>query len=301
MNLAVNVAGVTFQNPLIAASGTFGYGREMAHYQDLSRLGGISSKAVTGEPRLGNPTPRIAETPSGCLNAVGLQNPGVAAFVSEELPYMQTLGTRIVVNVSGASEEEYLKVLDTLCGQKFDMVELNISCPNVKQGAMAFGTSPQSAYEITKLCKAHCEVPLMVKLTPNVSNIAQIACAVEDAGADAVSLINTLTGMAVDARARRPILANVTGGLSGPAVKPVALRMVYEVAKAVKIPVVGMGGIVSGMDVAEFMLCGARAVMIGTANLMTPTAMTDILADFCAFLEQEGVQDVNELVGSLKI
>ena len=273
----------------------------MADYMDLCELGGISSKAVTGTERLGNPTPRIAETASGCLNAVGLQNPGVDAFLKTELPFMKTLDTRIIVNVSGSSEEEYLTVISKLQGSGIDMVELNISCPNVKQGAMAFGTSAQSAHDITKKCKQVCDVPLMVKLTPNVTDVASIAQAVEQAGADAVSLINTLTGMAVDARTRRPVLANTTGGLSGPAIKPVALRMVYQVARAVAIPVVGMGGITSGEDVAEFLLCGASAVMVGTANLTTPTAMHGILTQLSSFMQEQCIEDINELVGALQV
>ncbi len=301
MNLGISLCGIEFKTPLIAASGTFGYGREMRDYMDLSELGGISSKAVTGTMRLGNPTPRIAQTASGCLNAVGLQNPGVDAFIQTELPFMKTLGTRIIANVSGSSEEEYLEVITKLRGQGIDMVELNISCPNVKQGAMSFGTSVQMAHDITKKCKQVCDVPLMVKLTPNVTDIAAIALAVQDAGADAVSLINTLTGMAVNAKTRRPILANITGGLSGPAIKPIALRMVYQVAKAVKIPVVGLGGITSGEDVAEFLLCGASAVMVGTANLSTPVAMREILAQLRAFMQAQGIEDINELVGSLQV
>jgi dihydroorotate dehydrogenase (NAD+) catalytic subunit len=301
LNLCVNFCGIEFKTPLIAASGTFGYGREMQEYMDLCELGGISSKAVTGAPRLGNPSPRIAETASGCLNAVGLQNPGIDAFLATELPFMQTLGTRILVNVSGSTEEEYLTVIEKLRGKGIDMVELNISCPNVKMGAMSFGTSEESAFEITKKCKSVCDVPLMVKLTPNVCDIASIAVVAQEAGADAISLINTITGMAVDAITRRPILANVTGGLSGPAIKPVALRMVYQVAKAVHIPVVGLGGIMTGTDVAEFMLCGARAVMIGTANLITPTAMARIKAELLAFMAEQRIDDVNELVGSLRV
>ena len=301
MNLGISLCGIEFKTPLIAASGTFGYGREMRDYMDLSELGGISSKAVTGTMRLGNPSPRIAETASGCLNAVGLQNPGIDAFIQTELPFMKTLGTRIIVNVSGSSEEEYLEVITKLRGQGIDMVELNISCPNVKHGAMAFGTSVQMAHDITKKCKQVCDVPLMVKLTPNVTDIAAIALAVQDAGADAVSLINTLTGMAVNAKTRRPILANITGGLSGPAIKPIALRMVYQVAKAVKIPVVGLGGITSGEDVAEFMLCGASAVMVGTANLSSPVAMREILAQLRTFMQAQGMEDINELVGSLQV
>lgn len=301
MNLAVNVAGVTFQNPLIAASGTFGYGREMAHYQDLSRLGGISSKAVTGEPRLGNPTPRIAETPSGCLNAVGLQNPGVTAFVSEELPYMQTLGTRIVVNVSGASEEEYLKVLDTLCGQKFDMVELNISCPNVKQGGVQFGTSCRSVGEITKAVRRHCKKPLVVKLSPNVADIGEIAAAAEAEGADALSMINTLTGMRIDIHTRRPILRNNTGGLSGPAVLPVAVRMVWQAHQRVRIPIIGMGGISRWEDAVELMLAGASAVQIGTALFSDPYVPLRVAEGLNRYLDEQGVQSAAALTGAARM
>lgn len=301
MNLGVTICDIPFRTPLIAASGTFGYGRDMQDYMDLRELGGISSKAVTASERRGNDTPRIAETASGCLNAVGLQNPGVDAFLETELPFMKTLGTRIIINVSGSSVEEYREVITKLRGCGIDMVELNISCPNVKQGAMAFGTSEKAAYEITHTCKQVCDVPLLVKLTPNVTDIAGIAKAVEDAGADAVSLINTLTGMAVDARSRRPILANITGGLSGPAIKPVALRMVYQVANAVRIPVIGIGGIMCGEDVVEFLLCGAQAVMVGTANLKTPTAMHEILTGLRRYMEEQGIDDINELVGALEV
>ncbi len=301
MNLKVDIAGVTLNNPIIAGSGTFGFGVEMSKFYDLHLLGGLASKAVTLHKRDGNPSPRIAEVTSGILNAVGLQNPGVDGFLAEELPRMKTYGTRIIVNVAGSTEEEYVAVLEKLQGSGIDMVELNISCPNVKQGAMAFGTSPESVASITRLCKKACDVPLMVKLTPNVTDIVAIAQAAEQAGADALSLINTLTGMAVDVKTRRPILANITGGMSGPAIKPIALRMVYQVSQAVSIPIVGMGGITSGTDVVEFLLCGANAVTVGTGNLMTPTACTDICEELRAFMQEQGVKDVNELVGALQI
>ena len=300
-DLSFELCGIPFKNPVIAASGTFGNGLVMALYNDLSLLGGISMKAVTLEPREGNPPVRIAETASGCLNAIGLQNPGIDVFLAQELPRAKRLKTRLIANVSGSKQEDYVEVIRRLQGSGIDMIELNISCPNVKEGGVAFGTNPDVAAEITRACKTVCDVPLMVKLSPNVSDIVAIAKAVEAAGADAISLINTLTAMAVDARSRRPILANITGGLSGPAIKPVALRMVYQVTKAVQVPVVGMGGIMSGLDVAEFLLCGASAVMVGTANLSDPSASLRILAEFQAFLDQEGIEDWKALVGGLKV
>lgn len=299
-NLGVNICGVELKNPVIAASGTYGFGREMARHYDPAILGGISAKALTIEKRLGNPEPRIAETASGMLNAVGLQNPGVDAFLAEELPRMRQFGTAIIANVAGSSIDEYIQVMDRLRGSGIDMVELNISCPNVKHGGMALGTSPEAAAEVTREIKAVCDVPLMVKLSPNVSDICAIALAVQQAGADCVSLINTLTGMVVDLESRKPLLANVTGGMSGPAVKPVALRLVYEVSHVVDIPVVGMGGIMSATDVLEFMLCGAQAVMVGTANLVNPYACKDIIDDLEKYLDNKHF-DINDFVGALEV
>ena len=300
-DLSVSVCGVPFQNPVIAASGCFGFGQEMAEYVDLKALGGISIKGLTPKPRLGNPAPRIAETPSGMLNSVGLQNPGIDAFLEVELPRLAKLNCRILANVAGSSVEDYAYMTEKLANQPVDMVELNISCPNVKEGGVAFGVYPDKVYEVVSAAKAHCTQPLVVKLTPNTADITATALAAEKAGADAISLINTLTGMAVDFRARRPILANVTGGLSGPAVKPVALRMVYQVAQAVNVPVIGMGGIDSGLDALEFMLCGASAVQVGMANLYDPYACVRIAEEMEQILAEEGLSSVQEIIGQLRV
>lgn len=300
-DLSVNICGVPFQNPVIAASGCFGFGQEMAEYVDLNALGGISIKGLTPKPRLGNPAPRIAETPSGMLNSVGLQNPGIDAFLELELPRLAKLNCRILANVAGSSVEDYAYMTEKLANQPVDMVELNISCPNVKEGGVAFGVYPDKVYEVVSAAKAHCTQPLVVKLTPNTADITATALAAEKAGADAISLINTLTGMAVDFRARRPILANVTGGLSGPAVKPVALRMVYQVAQAVNVPVIGMGGIDSGLDALEFMLCGASAVQVGMANLYDPYACVRIAEEMEQILAEEGLSSVQEIIGQLRV
>lgn len=300
-DLSVSVCGVPFQNPVIAASGCFGFGQEMAEYVDLNALGGISIKGLTPKPRLGNPAPRIAETPSGMLNSVGLQNPGIEAFLEVELPRLAKLNCRILANVAGSSVEDYAYMTEKLANQPVDMVELNISCPNVKEGGVAFGVYPDKVYEVVSAAKAHCTQPLVVKLTPNTADITATALAAEKAGADAISLINTLTGMAVDFRARRPILANVTGGLSGPAVKPVALRMVYQVAQAVNVPVIGMGGIDSGLDALEFMLCGASAVQVGMANLYDPYACVRIAEEMEQILAEEGLSSVQEIIGQLRV
>ena len=300
-DLSVSVCGVPFQNPVIAASGCFGFGQEMAEYVDLNALGGISIKGLTPKPRLGNPAPRIAETPSGMHNSVGLQNPGIDAFLEVELPRLAKLNCRILANVAGSSVEDYAYMTEKLANQPVDMVELNISCPNVKEGGVAFGVYPDKVYEVVSAAKAHCTQPLVVKLTPNTADITATALAAEKAGADAISLINTLTGMAVDFRARRPILANVTGGLSGPAVKPVALRMVYQVAQAVNVPVIGMGGIDSGLDALEFMLCGASAVQVGMANLYDPYACVRIAEEMEQILAEEGLSSVQEIIGQLRV
>lgn len=300
-DLSVSVCGVPFQNPVIAASGCFGFGQEMAEYVDLNALGGISIKGLTPKPRLGNPAPRIAETPSGMLNSVGLQNPGIDAFLELELPRLAKLNCRILANVAGSSVEDYAYMTEKLANQPVDMVELNISCPNVKEGGVAFGVYPDKVYEVVSAAKAHCTQPLVVKLTPNTADITATALAAEKAGADAISLINTLTGMAVDFSARRPVLANVTGGLSGPAVKPVALRMVYQVAQAVNVPVIGMGGIDSGLDALEFMLCGASAVQVGMANLYDPYACVRIAEEMEQILAEEGLSSVQEIVGQLRV
>ncbi|MDR3255714.1 MAG: dihydroorotate dehydrogenase [Synergistaceae bacterium] len=298
--LITDLCGVRLKNPLIAASGTFGFGREYDELYDISCWGAISVKGLTLHPRLGNPPSRIAESASGMLNSVGLQNPGVDVFIRDELPWLSARGLVVIANAAGSTEDEYTEVVRRLADSPADIIELNISCPNVKEGGLLFGTSPSCAGAITKAVRRVCRQPLMVKLSPNVSDIAGIARAVEDAGADAVSLINTLTGMLVDTRTRRPVLANVTGGLSGPAIKPVAIRMVRDVSSAVKVPVVGMGGISSGDDVAQFMIAGASAVMIGTANIVDPMAGPRILGEFERFLVEEKIDDLSTLVGSLK-
>jgi len=286
-------------------SGTFGFGQEYGRYYDLAILGGVIVKAMTAEPRLGNPPPRIAETPSGILNAIGLQNPGVDAAIAEELPLLQDLrrrGTVVIGNVSGYSFAEYTLVTDKLSQSGLvDAVELNISCPNVKGGGLAFGTHPDTVYKVVSAVREVCEVPLIVKLSPNVTDIAEIARRAVEAGADILSLINTITGLAIDAKTRRPILSNVTGGLSGPAVKPVALRMVHEVAQAVNTPILGIGGATTGIDAVEFLLAGASAVGVGTANLMDPLAAVKIVQGLEQFLLDQKIASAAELIGGLII
>lgn len=300
-DMSVNMCGVNFANPVIAASGTFGFGREYQKFYDVSLLGGISVKGLTRMKRQGNPPARVAETPSGMLNSVGLQNPGVDAFIEEELPWLRQQGTVVIANMAGACEDDYAYMAHRLSIDGVDMLEMNISCPNVKEGGVAFGTRPESVYNIVKLTKAEAKKPLMVKLSPNVADIAECARAAEEAGADAISLINTLTGMAVDVYTRKPILANIVGGLSGPAVRPVALRMVWQASRAVKIPVVGMGGIMTGEDAAAFMLCGASAVMVGTANIHDPMACVNIIEQLEDYCDRTGVAAVRELTGALKV
>ena len=299
MNTRVNICGVELKNPVIAASGTFGFGREYNEFYDVGMLGGISSKGLTLLPREGNDGVRIAETPSGILNCVGLQNPGVEAFIVRELPFMRESGAVVITNAAGSSLQDYEKICERLSETDVDMIELNISCPNVRCGGMSFGVLPSSVEEVTRAARSHCSKPLIVKLTPNVSDIADNARAAENGGADAVSLINTLTGMAVDVYTRRPVLGNVTGGLSGPCVKPVALRMVRQVYKAVSVPVIGLGGITSARDVLEFMLCGAAAVQVGTANLSDPLACADIVNGLTAEMEKCRIDDINDIVGKL--
>ena len=302
MNMSIDLCGVKLNNPVIAASGCFGFGREMMAQYDLSTLGGIALKALTGEKRLGNPPPRIAETPSGVLNAVGLQNPGVDAFIEKEVPLLKRINTVLFANAAGSTLDEYITVVEKLSHVDIiDFIELNISCPNVKEGGVAFGAKPETIYDVVSKVKPYAKQPLIVKLTPNTLDIAQNAKAAEEAGADGISLINTLLGMAVDADTRRPIIANVTGGLSGPAVKPVALRMVYQAAQAVSIPIIGMGGIMTGRDAVEFLLCGATAVMAGTVNLVDPEGLPNIIAGIKEYMQQQGVEDVSELIGALKV
>ncbi|MGQ5710590.1 dihydroorotate dehydrogenase [Desulforudis sp. DRI-14] len=298
-DLAVEIAGIRMQNPVTTASGTFGYGFEYAKYVDLSRLGALTVKTITFDPRDGNPPPRIAETPSGMLNAVGLENPGVDRFIADVLPGLEELGIPVVVSIAGNTVEEYAALAERLdLAGGISAVEVNISCPNVKAGGIAFGTVPEMAAEVVKAVKAGFSRPVIAKLTPNVTDIRSIALAVAGAGADAISLINTLLGMSIDWRSRKPLLANVFGGLSGPAVKPVALRCVWQVFEAVSLPIIGMGGISSGADALEFILAGARAVAVGTANIVNPTAVTGVLDELEALLVQQGVRNVNELVGA---
>lgn len=298
--LEVNLAGVTLKNPVITASGCCGYGREYDKLYPIERLGGISVKGTTLQERQGNPPCRIAETPSGMLNSVGLQNPGVEAFLQNELPHLKSRDVAVIANVAGSTVEEYCAIAERLDGTGIDLLEVNISCPNVKEGGAAFGTSCTSAAEVVAQMRRHTSKPMMVKLSPNVTDIVSIARAVEDAGADAVSLINTLLGMRIDLKTRRPVLHNNVGGLSGPAVFPVAVRMVWQVAGAVKIPVVGMGGISCWQDAIEMMLAGARAIQIGAALFADPYTPVKVVEGIDAWLGQNGISDVNEIVGAVR-
>ena len=299
-DMRVKLAGVDLKNPITVASGTFGFGREYGEFFDISRLGGISVKGLTPLPRNGNPSPRIAETPLGMLNSVGLQNPGVDAFITKELPWLKTQGLTIIANISGNTPEEYGEMCAKLSAAGVDMIEVNISCPNVKAGGLAYGTKPEMAAEVTEIAKRHATVPIMVKLSPNVTDITEIARAVEGAGADAISLINTLRGMVIDEKTRRPILKMNTGGLSGPAILPVAVRMVWEVANAVKVPILGMGGISTGADAAQMLLAGATAVAVGAATFSDPYAPLRILEELEAICDRQGLKSVTELTGAIQ-
>ncbi len=297
VNLSVNLSGVVLKNPVIPASGTFGFGYEFAEWYDLNELGSISCKGTTREARFGNPTPRIAECERGMLNAVGLQNPGVDAVIAQELPHLrQVYQGPVIGNVSGFSLEEYAQTCEKM-NDHVDILEVNISCPNVHAGGMSFGTEPKSAAEVTKAVKAVTTKPVYMKLTPNVTDITAIARACAEAGADGISLINTLLGMRIDSRRRRPVLANITGGFSGPAIFPVAVRMVWQVYEAVKLPIIGMGGVSTAADVVELMLAGATAVQVGAANLIDPCACKNIIDSLPGELEALGVKDINELIG----
>ncbi len=296
-DLTVTFAGVRFKTPVVVASGTFGFGREYAEFFDLSQLGGICVKGLTVKERLGNPPPRIAETPMGILNSVGLQNPGVDAFIKRELMFLRQYDTNIIANISGNTVEEYCEMAEKLSDARVDMIEVNISCPNVKAGGLAFGTSCESAAHVTREVRKHASVPVMVKLSPNVTDIASIACAVEDAGADAVSLINTLLGMKINIETMKPLLYNNTGGLSGPAVLPVAVRMVWQVASAVKIPVLGMGGISKGEDAVEMLLAGANLISVGTALFADPYAPVKVTQGIKDFLNRKNIASAAELTG----
>lgn len=300
LNSCVTLAGMTMKNPVVVASGTFGFGREYGGFYDLSELGGICVKGLTAVCREGNPAPRIAETPMGILNSVGLQNPGVDAFMEKELPFLRQFDTRIIANISGNTPEEYGEMCEKLSAAGVDMIEVNISCPNVKAGGLAYGTRPDLAAEVTALAKKHSTVPVMVKLSPNVTDITEIAKAVEDAGADALSLINTLRGMRIDVNTRRPILKMNTGGLSGPAVLPVAVRMVWEVSNAVKLPILGMGGITTGEDAAQLMLAGASAVAVGTALFADPFAPIRVRDELLTLAQAQGLTSVAQLTGGIQ-
>ena len=296
----VTLAGVTLKNPVMTASGTFGSGMEYGEFVDLSALGAVVTKGVADRPWPGNPTPRIVETASGMMNAIGLQNPGIDVFTSRDLPFLQKYDTKIIVNVCGHSTEEYLNVVDRLAEEKVDMLEINISCPNVKEGGIAFGTNPGSIEKITSEVKKHAKQPVIMKLSPNVTDIKECAKAAESGGADVISLINTLTGMKIDNERRTFALANRTGGLSGPAIKPVALRMVYEAAHAVRIPVIGMGGIACASDAIEFLMAGASAVSVGTANFHNPYASVEIANGIREFLESHGISDIHDIIGCVE-
>jgi len=299
-DLSVDICGINFKNPVIPASGVFGYGREYEELFPLSKLGGIATKGTTGERRNGNPVPRIAETSAGMLNSVGLQNPGVDSFITKDLPYLMTKDTVIIANISGSTPEEYITVAEKLDATDVHMLELNISCPNVKHGGAAFGMCSKTAGQITSLVRKATKKPLIVKLSPNVTDIAEIALSVESSGADAVSLINTVLGMRIDINTRRPILKNNMGGLSGPAVFPIAVRMVWQVAKAVKVPVIGMGGISTGEDAIEMMMAGASAVQIGAAIFTDPFAPVRIIEEMNSFLENKGVKSVRDIIGTVE-
>lgn len=300
-NLKVNICGVEFKNPVIAASGTYGFGREFEEIYDISCIGGVSTKGTTLEPRLGNPVPRIAEGSSVILNAVGLQNPGVEHFIKDDLPFLKDKGVVIIANVAGSTLEDYQLICRRLNGL-VDMVELNISCPNVHAGGMALGIKPQNIREVTSLTKAELtKTPLIVKLSPNVESIPVNARAAEEGGADCISLVNTFTGMVIDLERRKPIIANNTGGVSGAGIKPIALRMVYEAAHAVSIPVIGMGGIATGRDALEFMCAGARAVQVGTANFTDSLAMPRIIKEMNDWLDSHNISDINDIVDTLKL
>lgn len=296
-NLSVNIAGVVLKNPVMTASGTFGSGREYADFVDLNSLGAVVVKGVADVPWRGNPTPRIAETYGGMLNSVGLQNPGVKYFIEEDIPFLRKFDTKIIVNVCGHTQEEYMSTVKYLNDADVDMIELNVSCPNLKEGGLSFGTNPETLKRLVTEVKNCTRHPLVVKLSPNVTDIVPIALAAEAAGADALSLINTITGMKIDVHKRKPVLANKIGGLSGPAIKPVAVRMVWQTAAAVKIPVIGMGGIMNGNDAIEFIMTGATAVAVGTANFANPYATADVIAGIKNYAETYELADIADIRG----
>lgn len=300
MNLKVDLAGVTLNNPIMTASGTFGSGKEYAEFIDLNQLGAVVTKGVANVPWEGNPTPRVAEVYGGMLNAVGLQNPGIDLFVERDIPFLKQFDTRIIVNVCGRTAEDYCEVVERLADQPIDMMEINISCPNVKEGGIAFGQDPKAVEAITKEVKKYARQPVIMKLSPNVTDIAEMARAAEAGGADVLSLINTLTGMKINIHSRRFALANKTGGMSGPAIHPVAVRMVYQVAQAVKVPIIGMGGITTAEDAIEMMLAGATAISVGTANFNNPTATMEILDGIKSYMAEYEISDIREIVGAVR-
>ena len=301
-DMSVEIAGIKLRNPVMPASGTFGYGEEYTPFIDMEKIGAIVTKGLSLKPKAGNPTPRIAETVSGMLNAIGLQNVGIDAFIQHQMPFLRTVNTPVIANFFGNTLEEYGEVAKRLNDiPEIAAGELNISCPNVKQGGIVFGTDPKAASEVVALVRKNLQKPLIVKLTPNVTDITVVARAVEEAGADAIACINTLTGMSVDVNTRKPRIANMTGGLSGPAIRPVAVRMVHQVVQTVSVPVIGIGGIVKAMDALEFLIVGAKAVQVGTANFVDPTSMISIIEGIEEFLVEEGIDDIHDLIGSLRL
>ena len=300
MNTSVKIAGVEFKNPVMEASGTFGSGMEYSEFVDLSQLGAVVTKGVANVPWPGNPTPRIAEVYGGMLNAIGLQNPGIDVFCERDIPFLKKFDTKIIVNVCGKTTEDYIAVVERLGNEPIDMMEINISCPNVKEGGIAFGQDPKAVEAITREVKKYAKQPVIMKLSPNVTDITVMAKAAEAGGAEALSLINTLTGMKIDIHRQKFAIANKTGGMSGPAVKPIAVRMVYQVANAVSLPIIGMGGIQNGEDAVEFLMAGATAVSVGTANFMNPTATIDTVKGIEKYMQQYGIEDVNQIIGMSK-
>lgn len=300
MDMRVNIAGVEWNNPVTVASGTFGSGAEFADFVDLNRLGAVTTKGVANIPWQGNPTPRVAEIYSGMMNAVGLQNPGIDLFCERDIPFLRKYDTKIIVNVCGKSTEDYCEVVERLADEDVDMLEINISCPNVKEGGIAFGQNPRAAEDITKAVKKYAKQPVIMKLSPNVTSIAEMARAVEAGGADAVSLINTLTGMKIDINRKTFVLANKTGGVSGPAIHPIAVRMVYEAANAVNVPVIGMGGIASAEDAIEMILAGASAVSVGTANFYNPAVTMEVADGIESYMKRNGFESVSDMVGLVR-
>ncbi len=300
MNMSVNIAGVELKNPITVASGTFGSGMEYSEFVDLNRLGAVTTKGVAIIPWPGNPTPRIAETYGGMMNAIGLQNPGIDVFVNRDIPFLKKYDTKIIVNVCGKSEDDYVECVRRLADVDVDLLEINVSCPNVKEGGIAFGQDPKALYSITEKVKAVAKQPVIMKLSPNVTDITEMAKAAEAAGSDAVSLINTLTGMKIDVNRRTFAVANKTAGVSGPAIHPIAVRMVYQVANAVNIPIIGMGGVATTEDALEMIMAGASAVAVGTANFNNPYVTVEIIDGIKAYMEKNGIEDINELIGCVK-